>query len=180
MKKKILLDDLGELFAKGMNIKADIVPMIDEDNEDLLLNDDGIEGEMPVLPVMDQVLLPGVILPIAARREKSRQLLDDAGKRHILVFTQRNDIDDPTDIDLYPVGVVAKVLKVFEIRDNTTVAVLQGVQRCHSLMLTHISPYMKGRVVLAPESSDGIRLLTSCLMISSSISSTIANCNVHE
>ncbi len=157
MKKKILLDDLGELFAKGMNIKADIVPMIDEDNEDLLLNDDGIEGEMPVLPVMDQVLLPGVILPIAARREKSRQLLDEAGKRHILVFTQRNDIDDPTDIDLYPVGVVAKVLKVFEVREDTTVAVLQGVQRCHSLMLTHISPYMKGRVVLAPESSDGMQ-----------------------
>lgn len=154
--KKIVLDELGELFAKGMNIKADIVPVIDEDNEDLLLNDDGIEGEMPILPVMDQVLLPGVILPIAARREKSRALLAEAGKRHILVFTQRNDDDDPTDLDLYPVGVVAKVLKVFDFRDDTTVAVLQGVQRCHSLVLTRSIPYMMGRVVLAPESADGM------------------------
>ena len=157
MKKKIVFDELGELFAKGMNIKADIVPVIDEESEDLLLNDDGIEGEMPVLPVMDQVLLPGVLLPIAARREKSRLLLDEAGKRHILVFTQSNDDSDPTDIDLYPVGVVAKVLKVFEFRDDTTVAVLQGVQRCHSLVLTRNLPYMMGRVVLAPESAEGMQ-----------------------
>ena len=53
MKKKRELEELGEMFAKGMNIKADIVPVIGEDDEDLLLHDDGIEGEMPVLPVMD-------------------------------------------------------------------------------------------------------------------------------
>ena len=157
MKKKIALEDLGELFAKGLNIKADIVPVIGEDDEDLLLHDDGIEGEMPVLPVMDQVLLPGVLLPIAARREKSRQLLNEAGSRHILVFTQRNDNDDPSDLDLYPVGVVAKILKVFEFRDDTTVAVLQGVQRCHSLILTRSIPYMMGTVVLAPEGTDGMQ-----------------------
>ena len=154
--KKIVLDDLGEIFAGGMNIKADIVPVIDEENEDLLLSDEGIEGEMAVLPVMDQVLLPGVILPIAARREKSRRLLDEAGKGHILVFTQRNDVDDPTEMDLYAVGVVAKVLKVFEFRRDTTVAVLQGVQRCHSLTVTRNVPYMTGRVVLAPESGEGM------------------------
>ena len=155
--KKIALEDLGEIFAKGMNIKADIVPVINEDDEDLLLHDDDIEGEMPVLPVMDQVLLPGVILPIAAQREKSRLLLSEAGKRHILVFTQSNDNNDPSDLDLYPVGVVAKVLKVFNFRDDTTIAVLQGVQRCHSLTLTRTTPYMCGRVVLAPESDEGMQ-----------------------
>ena len=155
--KKIALEDLGEIFAKGMNIKADIVPVINEDDEDLLLHDDGIEGEMPVLPVMDQVLLPGVILPIAAQREKSRLLLSESGKRHILVFTQRNDTADPTDLDLYPVGVVAKVLKVFDFREDTTIAVLQGVQRCHSLTLSRTEPYMNGRVVIAPESDEGMQ-----------------------
>lgn len=155
--KKIALEELGEIFARGMNIKADIVPVINEDDEDLLLHDDGIEGEMPVLPVMDQVLLPGVILPIAAQREKSRLLLGETGKQHILVFTQRNDNDDPTDLDLYPVGVVAKVLKVFNFREDTTIAVLQGVQRCHSLTLSRTEPYMTGRVVLAPESDEGMQ-----------------------
>lgn len=161
MKKKekfVTFDELGELFAKGMNIRADIVPVIDEDSEDLLLRDDTIGGEMPVLPVMDQVLLPGVILPIAASRERSRRLLSDVKTNggHILVFTQKNDADEPTELDLYPVGVVAKVVKVFDFRKDVTVAVLQGVMRCHSLLVPIHEPYMMGTVELAPETSEGI------------------------
>lgn len=156
--KKIALEDLGEIFAKEMNIRADIVPVIDEGDEDLLLNDNTIEDEMPVLPVMDQVLLPGVILPIAASREKSRHLLDDikGSNRHILVFTQSNKAEDPTEYDLYHVGVVAKVLKVFEFKKDITIAVLQGVMRCHSLVIHRAFPYMLGHVVLAPEIDAGM------------------------
>ena len=153
------LDELGEMLAKGMNIRADIVPVIDEADEDLLLSDDSIEHEMPVLPVMDQVLFPGVLTPIAARRPKSRQLLEDIKDtgRHIVVFAQRNDNDEPIDLDLYPVGVVAKVLKVFNLRQDVTVAVLQGVVRCHSLTVTRMEPYMFGHVSLAPEITEGMQ-----------------------
>ena len=156
--KKILLEELGEIFAKGMNIRADIVPIIGKDSEDLLLDDGVIEDEMPVLPVMDQVLLPGVLLPIAATRQKSRRLLkeNDSNGNHILVFTQKNTEEDPTDLDLYPVGVVAKVLKVFEIHGNVTVAVLQGVTRCHSIVLSRLDPYMVGHVTLAPENDENM------------------------
>ncbi len=158
--KKIVIDDLGDLFAAGLNIKADIVPVIDEGDEDLLLTDGSIEEEMPVLPVMDQVLLPGVILPIAASRAKSRKLLDDVkgSGRHILVFTQMNTVDDPMEYDLYPVGVVAKVLKVFDIRNDVTIAVLQGVMRCHSLIVSRHIPYMVGGVAVAPERGEGMEL----------------------
>ena len=57
--KKSEFEMIGDMLAKGMNIKADIVPVIDEDDEDALLSADGIEKQMPVLPVMDQVLFPG-------------------------------------------------------------------------------------------------------------------------
>lgn len=159
MKKKIGLEDLGEVFASGMGIKADIVPVIDKDDEDLLLNDDTIEEEMAVLPVMDQVLLPGVILPIAASRHRSRKLLESVKGtgRHVAVFTQQNKEEEPTELDLYPVGVVAKVLKVFDIRGDVTVAVLQGVVRCHSLVLSHLEPFMEGHVTLAPEDDTTMR-----------------------
>lgn len=152
------LDELGEMLAKGMNIRANIVPVIDTDDEDILLHDDGIESEMPVLPLMDQVLLPGVLIPIAARREKSRKLLSDVTtpNRHIAVFLQRGDSDDPTELDLAPVGVVAKVLKVFDFREDTTVAILQGVTRCHSLVVRYHYPYMVGSVSLARESEEGM------------------------
>lgn len=158
--KKIAIDDLGDLFAGGLNIKADIVPVIDEGDEDLLLTDGSIEDEMPVLPVLDQVLLPGVILPIAASRTKSRKLLEDVKGtgRHILVFTQQNTADDPAEYDLYPVGVVAKVLKVFDFKNDVTITVLQGVVRCHSLVVSRHIPYMVGCVAKAPESDIGMAL----------------------
>ena len=156
------LDELGELFAQGMNIRANIVPVIDTDDEDILLHDEGIENEMPILPLMDQVLMPGVLIPIAARRPKSRHLLSDVTtpNRHIAVFLQRGDSDDPTELDLAPVGVVAKVLKVFDFRDDTTVAILQGVTRCHSLIVRSHNPYMVGCVTVAPESEEGMSTAT--------------------
>lgn len=149
-------EELGEMLSRGMNVKANIVPVVDESDEDVLLTDDAIENELAVLPVMDQVLFPGVLIPIAARRAKSRQLLEEVNgtQRHIAVFTQKGNVEDPDALDLYPVGVVARVLKVFDIRhSDTVVAVLQGVTRCHSLMVTSTIPYMKGTVELAPEST---------------------------
>ncbi|MBQ8702821.1 MAG: endopeptidase La [Bacteroidales bacterium] len=152
------LEELGEMIAKGMNVKANIIPMVDTDSEEILLNTDGIENEMPVLPLMDQVLLPGVIIPIVAQRDKSRRLLSDmkTPNQHVLVFPQRDNSDDPDEHCLYPVGVVAKVLKTFEFHNEFTVAILQGVVRCHSLMVHRYTPYMMGTVSIAPETDEGM------------------------
>lgn len=156
---KNAFDDLGEILSKDLNIRANIVPMIDAGDEDVLLHDDGIEQEMPVLPVLDQVLFPGVLIPIAAQRPKARQLLADVGgtETHILVFAQKTNNEDPDEHDLYPVGVIAKVLKVFNFRTDISVAVLQGIVRCHSLMVTRTAPYMWGCVQHAPESTEGLQ-----------------------
>ena len=156
---KNAFDDLGEILSTDLNIRANIVPMIDAGDEDVLLHDDGIEQEMPVLPVLDQVLFPGVLIPIAAQRPKARQLLADVSgtETHILVFAQKTNNEDPDEHDLYPVGVIAKVLKVFNFRTDISVAVLQGIVRCHSLMVTRTAPYMWGCVQHAPESTEGLQ-----------------------
>ena len=157
--KKSEIDMIGDMLAKGMNIRADIVPVIGEDDEDVLLSTDGIEAQMPVLPVMEQVLFPGVLTPIAARRPRSRQLLEDVNRsgRHLLVFAQKTNSEEPDENDLYPVGVVARVLKVFNFRQDTTVAILQGIVRCHSLVVSTYDPYMIGSVTHAPESDAGMQ-----------------------
>lgn len=157
--KKSEIDMIGDMLAKGMNIRADIVPVIGEDDEDVLLSTDGIEAQMPVLPVMEQVLFPGVLTPIAARRPRSRQLLEDVSRsgRHLLVFAQKTNSEEPDENDLYPVGVVARVLKVFNFRQDTTVAILQGIVRCHSLVVSTYDPYMIGSVTHAPESDAGMQ-----------------------
>lgn len=151
-------DELGEMLSRGMNVKASIVPVVADGDEDVLLGDEAIEGEMPVLPVMDQVLFPGVLIPIAAQRLRSRQLLEavDGTGQHIAVFPQQTKNDNPTEVDLYPVGVVAKVLRVFNFRQDVTVAVVQGVMRCHSLEVTSRDPYMRGHVTMAPESTENL------------------------
>lgn len=151
-------DELGEMLSRGMNVKASIVPVVADGDEDVLLGDEAIEGEMPILPVMDQVLFPGVLIPIAAQRLRSRQLLEavDGTGQHIAVFPQQTKNDNPSEVDLYPVGVVAKVLRVFNFRQDVTVAVVQGVMRCHSLEVTSRDPYMHGRVQMAPESTENM------------------------
>ncbi|MBR1549876.1 MAG: endopeptidase La [Bacteroidales bacterium] len=151
-------DELGEALSRGMNVKASIVPVLDDGDEDVLLHDEVIEEEMPVLPVMDQVLFPGVLIPIAAQRLRSRQLLEavDGTGQHIAVFPQQTKNDNPSEVDLYPVGVVGKVLRVFNFRQDVTVAVVQGVMRCHSLEVTSRDPYMRGRVQMAPESTENM------------------------
>ncbi len=156
--KKMTLDDLANIISKDINVRANIVPVIDTVDEDLLLSDDSIEPEMAVLPVMDQVLFPGVLIPIAAQRPKSRRLLADVGgtQKHVAVFSQRTDAEEPLLADLYPVGVVAKVLKVFNFKDDITVAIMQGVSRCHSLWITSEEPYLRGTVAIANESAAGM------------------------
>ena len=158
MKKFKGLEELGEMLARGVNVRANIVPVIDEMDEDLLLHDDVKEGELAVLPVMDQVLFPGVMVPIAARRPRSRQLLEEVNVsgEHVAVFTQRTDNENPTESDLYPVGVVAKVLKVFYFKEDITVAVMQGVMRCDSLKVNSYEPYMRGTIEMAPENATGM------------------------
>lgn len=151
-------DELGEMLSRGMNVKASIVPVVADGDEDVLLGDETIEGEIPILPVMDQVLFPGVLIPIAAQRLRSRQLLEavDGTGQHIAVFPQQTKNDNPSEVDLYPVGVVAKVLRVFNFRQDVTVAVVQGVTRCHSLEVTSRDPYMRGHVQMAPESTENM------------------------
>lgn len=151
-------EELGEALAKDAGLRASIVPVIDADSEDFLLHDDNIENEMPVLPLLDQVLLPGVIIPIAAHREKARRLLKDikAPNQHILVFPQINETENPSVEHLFSYGVVAKVLKWFDFHEDTTVAILQGVSRCNCLHITRSEPYLYGTVLMAPESTVGM------------------------
>lgn len=147
----------NDILTKEFNIRADIVPMVDEGDEDMLLRCDRVDDLLPVMPVMDQVLFPGVLIPVVAQREKTRRMLDaiHASGNQIAVFTQKTKAEEPTLDDLHEVGVVAHVLKVFSLRADTVVAVLQGQVRCNDLQLATTDPYLLGHVTLAPDSDEG-------------------------
>ena len=144
-------------YMDGMVKNADFIPLISKDEEEFLLTDDSIPTELPILPIRDNVLFPGVILPVAASKKRSVKLLKEASRHNLRVgvIAQRNDVDDPEEKDLYPMGTVARVLKVFDLPNGTTMGVVQGVKRFALEAITGVEPYYNGIISLREENMIG-------------------------
>ncbi|MBR4379991.1 MAG: endopeptidase La [Bacteroidaceae bacterium] len=108
-----------------------------------------VKEEIPILPVRNLVLFPGVIMPVTIGRKASLRLVKEAERKgmQIGVFCQKqSEIETPELSDLHKVGVVAKVLRMLQLPDNTTTVIVQGFRRIKLLELTEFEPYLKGRV----------------------------------
>lgn len=92
---------------------------------------------LPLLPIRDVVLFPGMILPVAIGREKSVKALEMAvekyGRRLFLVTQKSPDVEDPSLEQLYSVGTVGEVVQVFKLPDNTVKTLIQGIARAKTL-----------------------------------------------
>ena len=149
--------ELERDYMDGTVRNADFLPIISKDDEDFLLSDDGIPTEIPLLPMRDNVLFPGVILPVAASKRRSVKLLKEASRQglRIGVIAQRGDTNDPDEKDLYPIGTVARVLKVFDLPNGATMGVVQGVTRFALESIVAKDPYYSGIISLREEVAVG-------------------------
>lgn len=139
------------------------IPIINEDIEFFPLMSGDDEDEMketiipeilPILPLRNTVLYPGVVIPITVGREKSTKLIKKAYKedRTIAVFSQKNmQIDDPGFEDLYHTGTVAHIIKTLQMPDGNTTVILQGRQRITLQELVQEEPFLKGKIGPFPE-----------------------------
>ena len=139
-----------------MPIFTEIKSVEGEGNEKLL-----DENDLPILALRNMVLFPGITMPVAIGRSKSLALVKAAQKENLLigvVCQYDYTTDDPTQSDLYSVGVVAEILKVLELPDNTTNVILQGKGRFKLNKITQTVPYNRGVVTLlddfVPQQSD--------------------------
>ena len=111
-----------------------------------------LDGDLPLLPLRNLMLYPGVFLPITVGRRSSLTVVKEAEKDKsiIAVFCQKEvQMEQPLRLpDLHPVGVIAKVVKVLQMPDHTTTAILQGIKRTELLEVTQSNPYLKGEVRL--------------------------------
>lgn len=108
-----------------------------------------VKSEMPILPIRNRVLFPGVVLPVSIGRKSSLRLAKDAERKgmQIGVFCQRvADTEDPMLADLHTVGVVGRVVRSLRMPDQTTTIIIQGLRRIELLELTEYEPYLKGKV----------------------------------
>jgi ATP-dependent Lon protease len=129
-----------------------IIPLNESDNENL--TDIELPKELPVLPLRNTVLFPGVVLPITVGRDKSIRAVNDAYKTDKLigVLAQKDsNIEDPTIKDLEDVGTVARIIKMIKMPDGGTTVILQGKRRFKVGAVTSDDPYFKAQVVLLQE-----------------------------
>ena len=110
--------------------------------------------ELAILPLRDTLLFPHAILPLAVARESSVALVNEAVKERkvIGVVTQRDPgVDEPVESDLYRVGTLTHIHKMFKFPDGSLRLVVQGVQRFRVLQITQYRPYLKAQIELLKE-----------------------------
>lgn len=126
----------------------DFIPIIaDGDESDL----EAVEMPevLPILPLRNTVLFPGVVMPITVGRKKSLRLIREAysGDRLIGTVAQKEaQVEEPTPEDLYTVGTMAEILKILEMPDGTTSVIIQGKRRFSVQGVVESLPYMRAMV----------------------------------
>src|SRR3954454_9504403 len=113
-----------------------------------------IPPELPVLPLRDTVLFPNSFMPLAVAREASVRLVDEANTagRLIGVFTQKEAAtEEPAQDDLYAVGTVTHIHKMFKLPDGSLRLIVQGVERVRLDRVIQSRPYLRALVTVAPD-----------------------------
>jgi len=113
-----------------------------------------IGDTLPILPLRNMTLFPGVVAPVAVGRLASRALVEQAVKDDGLigVVCQKDaDVENPRRSDLYPIGVVAKVLRIIELPDGSVTAILQSYSRFQLETFTRSKPYLRAHVTKLAE-----------------------------
>jgi ATP-dependent Lon protease len=127
-----------------------------------------VPGELPILPLRDTVLFPNSFMPLAVARESSVRLIDEAisVSKLIGIFTQRDaSVEEPRQADLYEVGIVSQVHKMFKLPDGSLRLIVQGLSRVRLDRITETQPYLRAQVSPAVEVvGDDDRLEIDALM----------------
>jgi ATP-dependent Lon protease len=113
-----------------------------------------IPPELPVLPLRDTVLFPNSFMPLAVAREASVRLVEEANTagRLIAVFTQREAaMEEPMQEDLYAVGTVTHIHKMFKLPDGSLRLIVQGVERVTLDRVVQARPFLRALVTVAPD-----------------------------
>lgn len=139
-------DNLSNIiFSNMMGDESEFIPIIaDGDDSDLKSVD--VPDILPILPLRNTVLFPGVVLPISVGREKSLQLIREVNRGNKLLGTvaQKDaEVEEPTGEDFYKIGTVAQILKVLEMPDGSTSVILQGKGRFEWEEIVAEEPYFK-------------------------------------
>src|SRR5690606_11295583 len=150
-KSKIM--NLDSLSFQGIDEDAELIPLMTPEDEEEINNEE-LPEILPILPLRNTVLFPGVVIPITAGRDASIKLINDAnnGGKVIGVVAQKDeDVENPRAKDIYVTGVVARILRVLKMPDGNTTVIIQGKKRFQIADVISEKPYITAKIREVPE-----------------------------
>ncbi|MDA3818461.1 MAG: endopeptidase La [Prolixibacteraceae bacterium] len=148
MSEQSLKDTKSFIFTGMGNDDSDFIPIMADGGEDDLLVKN-LPDTLPILPLRNTVLFPGVVFPISVGRIKSLKLVREVYQSNgvLGVIAQLNpDVDEPSAKDLHKIGTMAKILKILEMPDGNTTVIIQGKQRFRLEEMVADEPYHRAKV----------------------------------
>jgi len=135
-------------FQDVVDSDTELIPLITSEDEEQMNNEE-TPRELPILPIRNTVLFPGVVLPITVGRDKSIKLVQDAygGDKIVGVVSQQDQtVEEPNFEDLHKIGTVAKIVRLLKMPDGSTTVIIQGKKRFELIELIDTDPYIRAQV----------------------------------
>jgi len=141
-------NNLDNVSLDDLEPDSEFIPLMTSEDEEAL-EKEKLPEVLPILPLINTVLFPGVVIPINAGRDKSIKLIQDANKSNKLigVVAQKNkSTENPGIDDIYHLGTVAKILRVLKMPDGNTTIIIQGKKRFKIKTVVKEEPYIQATV----------------------------------
>jgi len=145
--------NLDSLSLQGIDEDAELIPLMTPEDEEEI-NKEDLPEVLPILPLRNTVLFPGVVIPITAGRDTSIKLINEANNdtKVIGVVSQKDEkVENPTAQDINKIGVVARILRVLKMPDGNTTVIIQGKKRFEVDEVIADKPFLKARIIEVPE-----------------------------
>lgn len=139
---------LDSLSFQELSEDADLIPLMTPEDEEAI-NNEALPEALPLLPLRNTVLFPGVVIPITAGRDTSIKLINEAnkGSKVIGVVSQKDEnIEDPGLEDINTLGTVARILRVLKMPDGNTTVIIQGKKRFEVEQIIQQKPYLTASI----------------------------------
>jgi len=128
---KTKLLNLDMMSLQNIDEDSDLIPLMTSDDEEAI-SKESLPDTLPILPLKNTVMFPGVVIPITASRDKSIKLIKDSNTKEKLigVVSQKDSkVQMPTLNDIHSTGTVAKILRVLQMPDGNVTVIIQGKKR---------------------------------------------------
>jgi len=143
------IKDTNLFLSDMIDSETEFIPLLSSEDEEAM-NSEEVPEILPILPLRNTVLFPGVVIPITVGRDKSIKLIKEfyKGTRIIGVVAQKDaSVEDPEFDDLHQVGTVAYIIKILQMPDGSNTAIIQGKRRFQIISSVQSEPYIKAQVV---------------------------------